>query len=243
MIIIPAVDIKDGKCVRLKQGRLDKETVFAEDPSAVAQKWADAGARLIHVIDLDGAFAKCPQNTVAIQKILERIQVPIQVGGGIRNQETIEKYLNMGVKRVILGTEAVRQAKLVNEACRHFPNQIVLGLDARNGYVAIDGWIHTTRVRAIELAKQFESSGLAAINFTDIHRDGMQSGLNIKEIQSLAEAIDVPVVASGGVSTIDDLRKLLPLESIGVIGVIVGKALYSGTLDFKAASEILGSKR
>ncbi len=243
MIIIPAVDIKDGKCVRLKQGRLDKETVFAEDPSAVAQKWADAGARLIHVIDLDGAFAKCPQNTVAIQKILERIQVPIQVGGGIRNQETIEKYLNMGVKRVILGTEAVRQAKLVNEACRHFPNQIVLGLDARNGYVAIDGWIHTTRVRAIELAKQFENSGLAAINFTDIHRDGMQSGLNIKEIQSLAEAIDVPVVASGGVSTIDDLRKLLPLESIGVIGVIVGKALYSGTLDFKAASEILGSKR
>ncbi len=243
MIIIPAVDIKDGKCVRLKQGRLDKVTVFAEDPSAVAQKWADAGARLIHVIDLDGAFAKCPQNTVAIQKILERIQVPIQVGGGIRNQETIEKYLNMGVKRVILGTEAVRQAKLVNEACRHFPNQIVLGLDARNGYVAIDGWIHTTRVRAIELAKQFESSGLAAINFTDIHRDGMQSGLNIKEIQSLAEAIDVPVVASGGVSTIDDLRKLLPLESIGVIGVIVGKALYSGTLDFKAASEILGSKR
>ncbi|UCG06411.1 MAG: 1-(5-phosphoribosyl)-5-[(5-phosphoribosylamino)methylideneamino]imidazole-4-carboxamide isomerase [Desulfobacterales bacterium] len=243
MIIIPAVDIKDGKCVRLKQGRLDKETVFAEDPSAVAQKWADAGARLIHVIDLDGAFAKCPQNTVAIQKILERIQVPIQVGGGIRNQETIEKYLNMGVKRVILGTEAVRQAKLVNEACRHFPNQIVLGLDARNGYVAIDGWIHTTRVRAIELAKQFESSGLAAINFTDIHRDGMQSGLNIKEIQSLAEAIDVPVVASGGVSKIDDLRKLLPLESIGVIGVIVGKALYCGTLDFKAASEILGSKR
>lgn len=241
MLIIPAVDIKDGKCVRLMQGRLDQETVFAEDPAAMAQKWADAGAKLIHVIDLNGAFAKRPQNIDAIRKILQRIHVPIQLGGGIRNQKTIEMYLNMGVKRVILGSEAVRQPDFVNEACRKFPNQIVLGLDARNGYVAIDGWIHTTRVRAMDLAKQFENSGLAAINFTDIHRDGMQSGLNIIEIQDLAEAIDIPVVASGGVSTIDDIRKLLALETAGVVGVIVGKALYSGTLDFKAALEISGS--
>jgi phosphoribosylformimino-5-aminoimidazole carboxamide ribotide isomerase len=241
MIIIPAVDIKDGKCVRLMQGRMDQETVFADDPTAMAQKWADAGAELIHVIDLNGAFAKCPQNLDAIRKILRHVHVPIQLGGGIRNQKTVELYINMGVKRVILGSEAVRRPDFVDEACRKFPNQIVLGIDARNGYVAIDGWIHTTRVRAMELAKQFENSGLAAINFTDIHRDGMQSGLNIIEIQELAEAIEIPVVASGGVSTIDDIHKLLPLESSGVVGVIVGKALYSGTMDFKAALRISGS--
>jgi len=243
MIIIPAVDIKDGKCVRLMQGRMDQETVFADDPAVMAQKWADAGAELIHVIDLNGAFAKCPQNIDAIRKILRRVRVPIQLGGGIRNQKTIEMYIDMGVKRVILGSEAVRRPDFVDEACREFPNQIVLGIDARNGYVAIDGWIHTTRVRAMDLAKQFENSGLAAINFTDIHRDGMQSGLNLVEIQNLAEAIEIPVIASGGVSTIDDIHKLLPLEPAGVVGVIVGKALYSGTLDFKAALKISGSLR
>ena len=241
MLIIPAVDIKDGKCVRLMQGRMDQETVFAEDPAAMAQKWADAGAELIHVIDLNGAFAKCPQNIEAIGKILRRVHVPIQLGGGIRNLKTIKMYIDMGVKRVILGSEAVRQPDFVDEACRKFPNQIVLGIDARNGYVAIDGWIHTTRVRALDLAKQFENSGLVAINFTDIHRDGMQTGLNLLEIQALAEAIEIPVIASGGVSTIDDIHKLLPLESVGVVGVIVGKALYSGTLDFKAALKISNS--
>ncbi|MGD8521910.1 MAG: 1-(5-phosphoribosyl)-5-[(5-phosphoribosylamino)methylideneamino]imidazole-4-carboxamide isomerase [Desulfobacterales bacterium] len=238
MLIIPAVDIKDGKCVRLLQGRMDQETVFADDPAAMAQKWAQAGAELIHVIDLNGAFAKSPQNIDAVRKILRHVHVPIQLGGGIRNQKTIEMYINMGVKRVILGSEAVRRPEFVDEACREFPNQIVLGIDARNGYVATDGWIHTTRVRAMDLAKQFENSGLAAINFTDIHRDGMQSGLNITEIQTLAEAIDIPVIASGGVSTIDDIHKLLPLESSGVVGVIVGKALYSGKLDFKTALKI-----
>jgi phosphoribosylformimino-5-aminoimidazole carboxamide ribotide isomerase len=241
MLVIPAVDIKDGKCVRLMQGRMDQETVFADDPTAMAQKWADAGAELIHVIDLNGAFAKCPQNLDAIRKILRHVHVPIQLGGGIRNQKTVELYINMGVKRVILGSEAVRRPDFVDEACRKFPNQIVLGIDARNGYVAIDGWIHTTRIRAMELAKQFENSGLAAINFTDIHRDGMQSGVNIIEIQKLAEAIEIPVVASGGVSSIEDIHKLLPLESAGVVGVIVGKALYSRTLDFKAALKLSGS--
>ena len=241
MIIIPAVDIKDGKCVRLLQGRMDQETVFADDPAVMAQKWADAGAELIHVIDLNGAFAKCPQNIEAVRKILRHVHVPIQLGGGIRNQKTVEMYIDMGVKRVILGSEAVQRPEFVEEACRKFPGQIVLGIDARNGYVAIDGWIHTTRVHAMDLARQFENSGLAAINFTDIHRDGMQSGLNVKEIQVLAEAIEVPVIASGGVSTIDDIHKLLPLESAGVVGVIVGKALYSGTLDFKTALKISGS--
>ena len=241
MIIIPAVDIKDGKCVRLLQGRMDQETVFADDPAVMAQKWADAGAELIHVIDLNGAFAKCPQNIEAVRRILRHVHVPIQLGGGIRNQKTVEMYIDMGVKRVILGSAAVHRPEFVDEACRKFPGQIVLGIDARNGYVAIDGWIHTTRVHAMDLAKQFENSGLAAINFTDIHRDGMQSGLNIKEIQALAEAIEVPVIASGGVSTIDDIHKLLPLESAGVVGVIVGKALYSGTLDFKTALKISGS--
>lgn len=241
MLIIPAVDIKDGKCVRLMQGRIDRETVFGDDPAAMAQKWAGAGAELIHVIDLNGAFAKCPQNIDAVRKILRHVHVPIQLGGGIRNQKTIEMYINMGVERVILGSEAVRRPEFVDEACRKFPKQIVLGLDARNGYVATDGWIHTSRVRAMDLVKQFENSGLAAVNFTDIQRDGMQSGLNILEIQDLAEAIDIPVIASGGVSTIDDIHKLLPLEPAGVVGVIVGKALYSGTLDFKAALKIAGS--
>jgi phosphoribosylformimino-5-aminoimidazole carboxamide ribotide isomerase len=220
---------------------MDQETVFADDPAVMAQKWADAGAELIHVIDLNGAFAKSPQNIEAVRKILRHVHVPIQLGGGIRNQKTVEMYIDMGVKRVILGSEAVQRPEFVDEACRKFPGQIVLGIDARNGYVAIDGWIHTTRVHAMDLAKKFENSGLAAINFTDIHRDGMQSGLNIKEIQALAEAIEVPVIASGGVSTIDDIHKLLPLESAGVVGVIVGKALYSGTLDFKTALKISGS--
>jgi phosphoribosylformimino-5-aminoimidazole carboxamide ribotide isomerase len=243
MIVIPAVDIKDGKCVRLKQGRMEQETVFADDPAVMAQKWADAGAELIHVIDLNGAFAKSPQNIDAIGNILRHVHVPVQLGGGIRNQKTIEMYIGMGVKRVILGSEALHRPDFIHEACREFPDRIVLGIDARNGYVAIDGWVHTTRVRAMDLVKKFEDSDLVAINFTDIQRDGMQSGLNVTEIQELAESTQIPVVAAGGVSTIDDIHKLLPLESAGVVGVIVGKALYSGTLDFREALKISGTSR
>jgi phosphoribosylformimino-5-aminoimidazole carboxamide ribotide isomerase len=235
MIIIPAVDIKNGKCVRLLQGRMEDETVYSPNPAAMARKWAEAGAELIHVIDLDGAFSKHPQNIDSIREILKQVDVPIQVGGGIRSQETIRRFIGMGVKRVIIGTEAIQNPRLLKEACAEFPNRIVLGIDARDGEVAIDGWTHTTRIRAIDLAKQFESCELAAINFTDISRDGMQTGPNLIEIQRLAEAVTIPVVAAGGVSTIKDIRNLLALKSVGVAGVIVGKALYTGSLNLKEA--------
>jgi phosphoribosylformimino-5-aminoimidazole carboxamide ribotide isomerase len=241
MMIIPAVDIKKGKCVRLLQGRMQDETIFSENPAAMAQKWAKAGAKLIHVIDLDGAFAKHPQNIDAIRKILEHVDVPIQLGGGIRNLETIRMVMDFGIQRVIIGTEAVQNPEFVKEACKEYPNQIILGIDARNGLVAIDGWSQTTQVTAIGLARQFENCGLAAINFTDIHRDGMLTGPNIEEIKALAKKIDIPVVASGGVSTLTDIQKLLALRSVGVTGVIVGKALYSGSLDLKEAIKITRS--
>jgi phosphoribosylformimino-5-aminoimidazole carboxamide ribotide isomerase len=235
MLIIPAVDIKGGKCVRLVQGRKEDETVFSDDPAAMAQKWAQAGAELIHVVDLDGAFDKSPQNKDAVQKILNAIDTPIQLGGGIRNEQTVRMYLDMGVKRVIIGTEAINNPEWVEQAAGLFPGGIVLGIDARNGRVAIDGWTETTQIAAIDLARRFENCGVAAINFTDIHRDGMQTGPNIEETRRLAEAISIPVVASGGVSTIKDIQNLLPLETAGVVGIITGKAIYSGTLDFKEA--------
>ena len=243
MQIIPAVDIKNGKCVRLLQGRMDQETIFSPDPAAMACKWARAGAELIHVIDLDGAFAKHPQNMDAIVKIVQSTGVPVQLGGGIRNLETIQMVIEMGVKRVIIGTQAVQNPEFVKTACERFPGQIVLGVDARKGQVAIEGWSRTTRIGAVELAQQFEASDLAAINFTDIQRDGMLTGPNIEEIRAFAQATQIPVVASGGVSNITDIRRLLELKSDGVTGVIVGKALYSGTLDLKDAIDAARESR
>jgi len=242
MIIIPAVDIKNGRCVRLLQGRKDAETVFSDDPAAMAAKWAGDGAQLIHVIDLDGAFEKTPRNHPSIKKILGAVEVPIQVGGGIRDEKTIKMYLDAGVDRVILGTEAIRNPKLVAWACKTFPGRIVVGIDARNGLVAIEGWTRTTRTEAVDLAKQFEDTGVAAINFTDIHRDGMQTGPNIAETRRLAESVSIPVVASGGVSSMEDIKNLLPLKAVGVEGVISGKALYTGTLNLKEAISFFISK-
>ena len=238
MLIIPAVDIKSGKCVRLLQGRMDDETVYSDDPGAMAAKWAGLGARMIHVIDLDGAFAKSPQNMASIQNILQTVNVPIQLGGGIRNEETVHQYLEMGVKRVIIGTEAIKKPAFVKKVCSAHPQQVVVGIDARNGKVAIDGWTQTTRVDAIDLARQFEDCGVGAINFTDIQRDGMQRGPNVEATRNLAEAVSIPVVASGGVSSIKDVEALLPLQNCGVVGVIIGKALYSGALDLKAALDL-----
>ena len=235
MIIIPAVDIKNGKCVRLVQGRMEDETVFSNDPAAMARQWADAGAELIHVVDLDGAFEKSPQNLDAVKNIIDTVDTPIQLGGGIRTERTVKTLLDMGVKRVIIGTEAINNPEWVMQICRRFPGQVVIGIDARKGRVAIEGWTETTNTQAVDLAKRFEDCGVAAINFTDIYRDGMQTGPNIVETRRLAEAISIPVVASGGVATITDIKNLLPLEKVGVTGVITGRALYSGTLDFRQA--------
>lgn len=235
MIIIPAVDIKDGKCVRLLQGRKDKETVFSDDPVAMAQKWQREGAQRIHVIDLDGAFEKEPRNLPVIERMIRSIAVPVQVGGGIRQRRTVDRYLEAGADRIIIGTEAIRNPDLVVEGCREYPDRIAVAIDAREGLVAIEGWVETTRTTAVELAKRFEDTGVAAIHFTDIHRDGMQTGPNIEATRHLAESVSLPIVASGGVSTIDDIKNLLPLSDVGVVGVITGKALYAGTLDLKNA--------
>jgi phosphoribosylformimino-5-aminoimidazole carboxamide ribotide isomerase len=219
---------------------MDDETVYSDNPQAMASKWTRLGAQFIHVIDLDGAFAKIPQNMGSIRKILQSVNVPIQLGGGIRNEETVGIYLEMGVKRVIIGTGAIKKPEFVKKVCKTYPGQIVVGIDARNGKVAIDGWTQTTRIEAMELAKEFEDCGVAAINFTDIHRDGMQTGPNLDAILRLAEAVSIPVVASGGVSSIEDIKNLLPLETAGVTGVIIGKALYSGKLDLKEALDLTG---
>jgi phosphoribosylformimino-5-aminoimidazole carboxamide ribotide isomerase len=242
VIIIPAIDLKGGNCVRLLQGRMDAETVFSTDPAAMAQKWASLGAEVIHVVDLDGAIEKSPVNKTAIRAIVEALTVPVQVGGGIRNMESIELFFDIGVRRVIIGTEAVRNPQLVVSACKKYPGRIIVGIDARNGLVAVDGWTKTTDTTAIELAKRFENCGVAAINFTDIHRDGMQTGPNIEETRRLAEAVSIPVVASGGVGSIEDIKNLLPLESSGVIGIITGRAIYTGALDLAEAIRIAGKQ-
>ncbi len=238
MIIIPAVDIKKGRCVRLFQGRMDKETVFSDDPAAMAKRWEDEGAEIIHVIDLDGAIKKSPQNLNSISKIIDSINAHIQIGGGIRDKKTAGLLLDLGAERVIIGTEAIKNPNFVKEACKAFPGRIIVGIDARNGFVAIEGWTKTTKTKAVDLAKQFEDCGVAVINFTDIHRDGMQTGPNIDETRLLAEAVSIPVVASGGVSTIEDIKNLLPLKEVGVVGIITGRALYSGSLKLKEAIEI-----
>jgi len=238
MIVIPAVDLKDGKCVRLLQGRMDAETVFSDNPSAMAAKWAAMGARRLHVIDLDGAVEKTPRNRKAIQQIVDRIDIPVQVGGGIRSEEAIKGYLDCGADSVIIGTEAIRRPQMVADACRRHPERIIVGIDARNGFVAIEGWTETTSILAIDLARRFEDCGVAAINFTDIQRDGMQTGPNITETRRMAEAVSIPVIASGGVATIEDIRRLLPLEAVGVNGVITGRALYAGSLDLVEAIRV-----
>ncbi|MDY6825165.1 MAG: 1-(5-phosphoribosyl)-5-[(5-phosphoribosylamino)methylideneamino]imidazole-4-carboxamide isomerase [Thermodesulfobacteriota bacterium] len=235
MIIIPAVDIKNGKCVRLLQGRMDAETVFSDDPAAMAKKWADQGARLMHLVDLDGAVQKRPRNLAAIEKIIDSVNTEIQVGGGIRDLDTIRMYMDRGVEKIVIGSAAIHDPSMVAEACRLYPGHIVVGIDARDGMVAIEGWTRSTSVSAVELAKQFEDCGVAAINFTDIQRDGMQTGPNIDAIQALASSVDVPIVASGGVSSLADIKALMPLREYGVTGVITGRALYDGRLDLAEA--------
>ncbi len=243
MIIIPAIDIQSGQCVRLLQGRKEDATVFSDDPAAVARRWASAGAQLIHVVDLDGAFEKGPRNTDAIRAILDSIDVAVQVGGGIRDEQTIQNYLDAGAAKVVIGTAAVRDPDRVRGICSRFPDRIVLGIDARNGMVAVEGWTETTRIRAVDLARRYEDCPVAAINFTDIQRDGMQTGVNVEETRRLAQSVSIPVVASGGISSLADIRRLLPLGAFGVCGVIVGRSLYAGTLDLKQAIDSANAYR
>ena len=240
MLIIPAIDLKDGKCVRLKQGQMEKSTIFSENPAEMARKWANLGAQRLHVVDLDGAFAGKPVNELAIKSIVSEVgaEIPIQLGGGIRNLDTVEKFINSGVDSVIIGTAAVTHPGFLHEACFAFPGQIVVGLDAKDGDVAINGWAKLTGHNVIELAQKFEEYGVESIIYTDIGRDGMLSGVNIEATVKLSESLKIPVVASGGVSNIADIKALCNVANIGIRGVITGTAIYEGSLDFEAAQQL-----
>ena len=235
MIVIPAIDLKDGACVRLEQGLMDRDTVYSDDPGAQARIWQDQGGELLHIVDLDGAFAGEPKNRHAIEAIVKALDIPTELGGGIRDMETIECYLKLGVSRVILGTIANENPQFVKEACKAFPGQIVVGIDAKQGLVAVRGWADVTEKKAIDLAREMEDFGVEAIIYTDIARDGMMQGPNLKETGDLAEAINIPVIASGGVSSLADIENLLTIEDKGVAGVITGKAIYTGALDLQQA--------
>jgi phosphoribosylformimino-5-aminoimidazole carboxamide ribotide isomerase len=235
VIVIPAIDLKEGKCVRLEQGLMDRDTVYSSSPAAQALDWEAKGAELLHIVDLDGAFAGAPRNRSAIEAIVATLNIPTQLGGGIRDIATIEAYLGLGIGRVIIGTAAQRNPALVKEACEKFPGRVVVGIDAKNGMVAVQGWAEVTGVTAVELAKNFEGLGVAAIVYTDISRDGMLQGPNIDATKALAEAISIPVIASGGLSTLKDIESLMAIEQSGVTGVITGKAIYSGAIDLTEA--------
>jgi phosphoribosylformimino-5-aminoimidazole carboxamide ribotide isomerase len=233
--LIPAIDLKGGQCVRLKQGRMEDATVYGSDPAAMAEHWQSLGATRLHVVDLDGAFAGNPENREAISGICERLSIPVQLGGGLRDIANIEATLSLGIERVILGSVAVSDPELVQQACREFPGRICVGIDAKAGLVAVHGWDDVTDVRAADLAKRFEDDGVAAIIYTDIARDGMLSGPNIEETAALARAISIPVIASGGIARIEDVKALAKHVGDGVCGAITGRAIYEGTLDFAAA--------
>ena len=237
MLLIPAIDLKDGHCVRLKQGDMDQSTTFGEDPAAMARKWVDAGARRLHLVDLNGAFAGKPKNYGAIKSILQEVgdDIPVQLGGGIRDLDTIEKYIDGGLRYVIIGTAAVKNPGFLKDACSAFGGHIIVGLDAKDGKVATDGWSKLTGHEVVDLAKKFEDWGVESIIYTDIGRDGMLSGINIDATVKLAQALTIPVIASGGLGSMMDIEQLCAVESEGVEGVICGRAIYSGDLDFAAA--------
>ena len=242
MLILPAIDLKGGRCVRLQQGEMDRETLFSDHPEEVAGRWESLGAQFLHIVDLDGAVAGRPQNETAIRRILQSISIPLELGGGIRTLDTVEHYLALGVKRVVLGTIAHKQPALLEEACKKFPGSIAVGIDAREGLVAVEGWKETTAVRAADLVKTMEDKGVETIIFTDIKRDGMMSGPNLQSTRAMAEATSIPVIASGGVTTIDHIRELLRLESCGVEGIIIGRALYEGRVNLKDALALVNEK-
>jgi phosphoribosylformimino-5-aminoimidazole carboxamide ribotide isomerase len=240
MLIIPAIDLKDGRCVRLQQGDMAKATVFSDQPAKMAAQWAKAGARRLHVVDLNGAVAGKPRNEEAIKAIVAAVDsdIPIQLGGGIRDLDTIESYLDDGVSFVVIGTAAVKNPGFLHEACDAFPGHIIVGLDAKDGKVATDGWSKLTGHDVLDLAKRFQDYGVEAVIYTDIGRDGMMTGVNLEATLKLAQALSVPVIASGGLVSLDDVKQLCALESEGVTGAIAGRAIYEGRLDFAAAQKL-----
>jgi phosphoribosylformimino-5-aminoimidazole carboxamide ribotide isomerase len=237
MLLIPAIDLKDGKCVRLKQGDMNESTTFGEDPAAMARRWVQAGARRLHLVDLNGAFAGKPVNEVAIRAILAEVgdEIAVQLGGGIRDLDTVERYLDDGLSYVIIGTAAVKKPGFLHDACTAFGGHIIVGLDARDGKVATDGWSKLTGHEVVDLAKKFEDYGVEGVIYTDIGRDGMLSGINIEATVRLAQALTIPVIASGGLSSMVDIERLCAVEHEGIEGVICGRSIYSGELDFAAA--------
>ncbi len=242
MILIPAIDLKDGRCVRLEQGDMARATIFNADPAAQAEAFADQGFGILHVVDLDGAFAGKPMNAQAVEAILSRVKLPVQLGGGIRDLATIEGWLSKGVARVIIGTAAVRDPGLVRAAARAYPGRVAVGIDARDGYVAVEGWATTAAITAKELGRRFEDAGVAAIVYTDIARDGVLRGLNIAGTLALADAVSIPVIASGGLASLADVERLLEPDCAKLEGAITGRALYDGRLDAAAALELIRAK-
>jgi phosphoribosylformimino-5-aminoimidazole carboxamide ribotide isomerase len=236
MILIPAIDLKQGQCVRLRQGSMEDSTVFSDDPISMAQKWVDQGCHRLHLVDLDGAFEGRPVNADVIEDITRSFpDLPIQIGGGIRSIDTVEAYLAAGVKYVIIGTQAVKKPDFVTELCVEFPGSVIVGIDAKNGRVAIQGWAEESDLTADNLARQFEDQGVSAIVYTDISRDGMMQGVNVEATKTLAEAISIPVIASGGVTNMEDIKRLTTVKSSGIEGCIIGRALYERTIDLAEA--------
>jgi phosphoribosylformimino-5-aminoimidazole carboxamide ribotide isomerase len=239
MLLIPAIDLKDGKCVRLRQGRMNEDTVYSDDPVAMAEHWVEAGARRLHIVDLNGAIQGRPVNIQIIRRIAERLpKVPIQVGGGIRNEDTIQTYLDAGVSYTIIGTKAVTAPHFVADMCMEFPGHIIVGLDIRDGKLAIEGWSKLSHNNVVDLAHRLEQEGVAAFIYTDISRDGMMNGVNIEATVSLARTLAVPVFASGGITSLNDIRALCEVAHEGIEGAITGRAIYEGTLDFRAAQRL-----
>lgn len=240
MILFPAIDLKEGQAVRLQQGDMARATVFHRDPAAQALAFESQGFRYLHLVDLDGAFAGKPVNAAAVERILEAISIPLQLGGGVRDMATVEGWLGKGVTRVIIGTAAVRDPALVKEAARRFPGRVAVGLDARDGKVAVEGWAETSELTVLDIAKRFEDAGVAAIIYTDVARDGMLMGLNLDATIALAEAVSIPVIASGGLASIDDIQRMLEPRAKKLEGAIAGRALYDGRLDPAAALKLIG---
>ena len=239
MIIIPAVDIKGGKCVRLEQGFMDRETIFSDYPEEMALQWERKGAKRLHLVDLDGAVQGIPFNKKVIRNVVDRVSIPVQLGGGIRDLDTIEGYINLGIDQIIIGTAAYKDPDLVETACRRYPGRIIVGIDSKDRYVSVEGWTEPTNIIAIDLAKRFEDMRINSIIYTDIKRDGMKRGPNIDAIREFATAINVPLIAAGGISSIKDIENMAELEEDGLSGIIVGRALYDGSIRLEQAINTL----